>query len=430
MMDLARAGGIDLIVTKSISRFGRNTINVIEAIQELRKIGIEIYFEKENMSTLDPTIDFMLTILAAYAEEESHQISTNTKWSIMKKMKRGGNTTTRLYGYHIEKEIFTIKEDEAKVVSFIFDSYLQGMGYKAMIDILHEKGIKSPKGCERWSQSTLETMLTNEKYSGDSLLQKTLYGKSIKNHDHRLGRVNQYLVRNNHPGIVSREKFDMVQKIRTSKTKNNHKGESHVISPYAYFFYSVDLGKYLTRIVEKHNKKYEVEMLLGSKNGQRVYFRFEHIKEGIMQLAKYMVDNKAAITAKLKEMKKPTLAKLELEKERLYRRLEGLPLSESLETYSQISDVRLKIEKLARLSEITDGYINVARKLSKEFDIVLAKELFSSFVIKGFDVHLIVSLGSDVIRTVPSPENRFYCFEILIVHLFKGKSLRFNINFL
>ena len=185
MMDLARAGGIDLIVTKSISRFGRNTINVIEAIQELRKIGIEIYFEKENMSTLDPTIDFMLTILAAYAEEESHQISTNTKWSIMKKMKRGGNTTTRLYGYHIEKDVFTIKEDEAKVVSFIFDSYLQGMGYKAMIDILFEKDIKSPKGCERWSQSTLETMLTNEKYSGDSLLQKTLYGKSIKNHDHR-----------------------------------------------------------------------------------------------------------------------------------------------------------------------------------------------------------------------------------------------------
>ncbi|MEF3692542.1 MAG: recombinase family protein [Acholeplasmataceae bacterium] len=339
MMDLARACGIDLIVTKSISRFGRNTINVIEAIQELRKIGIEIYFEKENMSTLDPTIDFMLTILAAYAEEESHQISTNTKWSIMKKMKRGGNTTTRLYGYHIEKEIFTIKEDEAKVVSFIFDSYLQGMGYKAMIDILHEKGIKSPKGCERWSQSTLETMLTNEKYSGDSLLQKTLYGKSIKNHDHRLGRVNQYLVRNNHPGIISRDKFEMIQKIRNSKTKNDHKGESHVISPYAYYFYSVDLAKYLTRIVEKHNKKYEVEMLLGSKNGQRVYLRFEYIKEGVMQMAKYLVDNKSAITTKLKEMKKPTLAKLELEKERLYKSLEGLTLSERLETYGLISDV-------------------------------------------------------------------------------------------
>jgi DNA invertase Pin-like site-specific DNA recombinase len=425
MMDLARAGGIDLIVTKSISRFGRNTINVIEAIQELRKIGIEIYFEKENMSTLDPTIDFMLTILVAYAEEESHQISTNTKWSIMKKMKRGGNTTTRLYGYHIEKEAFTIKEDEAKVVSFIFDSYLQDMGYKAMIDILYEKGIKSPKGCERWSQSTLETMLTNEKYSGDSLLQKTLYGKSIKNHDHRLGRVNQYLVRNNHPGIISREKFEMVQKIRRTKTKNDHKGESHVISPYAYYFYSVDLGKYLTRIVEKHNKKYEVEMLLGRKNGQRVYLRFEYIKEGVMQMAKYLVDNKSAITTRLKELKKPTLSKLELEKERLYKSLDGLPLSERLEVYVQISDVRLRIEKLTKLSEMIDGYINIARKLSKEFDIVLAKDLFSSFVVKGFDVHLIVSLGGDGIKNLPKKENRFHLFDNQITHLFKEKVLKF-----
>lgn len=427
MMDLASAGGIDLIVTKSISRFGRNTVNVIEAIQELRKIGIEIYFEKENMSTLDPTIDFMLTILAAYAEEESHQISTNTKWSIMKKMKRGGNTTTRLYGYHIEKEIFTIKEDEAKVVSFIFDSYLEGIKYKAMMDMLQEKGIKSPKGCERWSQSTLETMLTNEKYSGDSLLQKTLYGKSIKNHDHRLGRVNQYLVINNHPGIISREKFDMVQKIRSSKTKNYHKGEPHVISPYAYYFYSVDLGKYLTRIVEKHNKKYEVEMLLGHKNGERVSFRFEYIKEGMMQMAKYLVDNKAAITAKLKEMKKPTLAKLELEKERLYKNLEGLPLSERLEVYGQISEILLRIIKLAKLTEMIDGYITIARKISKEFDIILAKELFSSFIINEFDIHLIVSLGREQISTVPAEETRIHSINKPIIHLFKNANVIFSL---
>jgi len=195
----------------------------------------------------------------------------------MKKIKHDGNITTRLYGYYIEKAVFTFRYDEARVVPFIFDSYLQGMGYKALIDILYEKEIKSPKRCERLSQSTLETMLTNKNYSGDSLLQKTLYGKSIKNLDHRLGRVNQYLVRNNHPGIVSREKYDLLQQIRNERTKHFHEGESHKISPYTYYFYSIDLGKYLTRIVEKHNKKYEVEILLGSKNGQRVYFRFKYI---------------------------------------------------------------------------------------------------------------------------------------------------------
>ena len=429
MMDLARAGGIDLIVTKSISRFGRNTINVIGAIQELRNLGIEIYFEKENMSTLDPTIDFMLTVLAAYAEEESNQISTNTKWSIMKKMKRGGNTTTRLYGYQIKKETFSIKEDEAKVITFIFASYLQGLRYKPIIQMLKDNHILSPKGNEVWCQSTIETILTNEKYTGDNLLQKTLYGKSIKNVDYAMGRVNRYLVRNNHPRIVSREKYDMVQKVRDNNTKNKHKGETHRISPNAYYFYSVDLGKYLTKIVEKHNNKYEVEMLLGHKNGERVSFRFEYIKKCMMQMAKYLVDNRAAITTRLKEMKKPTLSKLELEKERLYKSLDGVPLSQRLETYGLISDVRLRIERLAKLSEMIDGYINIARKLSKEFDIVLAKKLFSSLVIKESEVNHIVSLDGENIRAIPTQMNNYYSFEKQIIHLFKNKTLTHNFLF-
>ena len=166
--------------------------------------------------------------------------------------------------------------------------------------MLKDNKIPSPKGNEVWCQSTIETILTNEKYTGDNLLQKTLYGKSIKNVDYALGRVNQYLVRNNHPGIISREKYDIVQKIRDNNTKNPHKGETHRISPYVYYFCSVDLGKYLTKIVEKHNNKYEVEMLLGHKNGQRVSFRFENIKEGMMQLAKYLIENRAAITTRLK----------------------------------------------------------------------------------------------------------------------------------
>jgi len=215
----------------------------------------------------------------------------------------------------------------------------------------------------------------------------------------------------------------MVQKIRSSKTKNDHKGESHVISHYAYYFYSVDLGKYLTRIVEKHNKKYEVEMLLGSKNGQRVYLRFEYIKEGIMQMAKYLVDNKAAITTKLKEMKKPTLAKLDLEKDRLYGILKGQTLSERLEIYGQISDVLIRIEKLSKLSEMIDEYISIARKLSKAFDIVLAKELFSSFVIEKYDVYLIISANRGINKDNPSTMECFATIGIDITHLFERKKL-------
>ena len=147
----------------------------------------------------------------------------------------------------------------------------------------------------------------------------------------------------------------------------------------------------------------------------------------MLQMAKYLVDNKAAITTRLKEMKKPTLVKLELEKERLYKSLDGSPLSDRLETYGIISDVRLRLEKLAKLSEMIDGYISIARKLSKEFDIVLAKELFSSFVVNGFDVHLIVSLGVDEVRNIPPHESKINYVDKSVIHLFKNIVIRIHL---
>lgn len=107
--------------------------------------------------------------------------------------------------------------------------------------MLKDSKISSPKGNEVRCQSTIETILTNEKYTGDNQLQKTLYGKSIKNVDYASGRVSWYLIRNNHPGIISKEEYDLVQEIRYNNTKNNHKGKTHRISPYASYFYSLDL---------------------------------------------------------------------------------------------------------------------------------------------------------------------------------------------
>ncbi|MDD4070280.1 MAG: hypothetical protein PHF05_07495 [Candidatus Izemoplasmatales bacterium] len=117
-------------------------------------------------------------------------------------------------------------------------------------------------------------------------------------------------------------------------------------------------------------------------------------------MAKYIVDNKTTITAELMELKKSTLAKLKLEKVRLYESLEVLPLSDKLETYGQISDVLLRIEKLSKLSEMIDTYFKVAKKLSKEFDIVWAKELFLSILIQDLNVKFIISLGEKNIMTL------------------------------
>lgn len=147
-----------------------------------------------------------------------------------------------------------------------------------------------------------------------------------------------------------------------------------------------------------------------------------------MQMAKYLVDNRAAITTRLKEMKKPTLSKLELEKERLYKSLDGSTLSERLETYSQISDVRLRIEKLAKLSEIIENYMRMARIFTNEFDIKIAKELFSSLIIKEFEVHLIVSLSGNEIIKVPVQENRIQVFNKEIMHLFQKRTVKFVLH--
>jgi hypothetical protein len=149
----------------------------------------------------------------------------------------------------------------------------------------------------------------------------------------------------------------------------------------------------------------------------------------MMQMAKYLVDNKAAITTRLKEMKKPTLSKLELEKERLYISLEGLSLSEKLATYGQISDVRMRIEKLSKLSEMIENYIRIARKLSCEFDIAIAKELFSCFFIKGFEVNIAVSPVNDLIRRLMPQQSIMHSFDKEVFHLFKWKTLRFNLYF-
>jgi hypothetical protein len=118
---------------------------------------------------------------------------------------------------------------------------------------------------------------------------------------------------------------------------------------------------------------------------------------------------------------------LELEKERLYKSLDGLPLSERLETYGLISDVRLRIEKMACLSEMIDGYIGIARKLSKEFDIVLVRELFSSLTIDKYSLNLAISLGGNEIKTAPTKEDKIRHFDKSIIHLFSKKYLSFNL---
>lgn len=219
MIEAARNGEIDLIITKSISRFARNTVDVINYKRELTELGVEIYFEKENISSLDPRIDFTLTLLSSIAQEESRSISTNVKWTYDKKFQKGIVDPRRIYGYEVVDGKQVIKEDEALVVRQMFTLAIKRYKISDIVKTLNVEGIKTLKG-STWTYGAIRHILQNEKYCGDAVLRKTvtidyLTKKSVKNDN----IADKYYVTDNHEPIVSKEVFAAVQLILKDNTK-------------------------------------------------------------------------------------------------------------------------------------------------------------------------------------------------------------------
>ena len=207
MIDDAVAGNIDLIITKSVSRFARNTVDSLTAIRQLKEHGVECYFEKENIWTFDGKGELMLTIMSSLAQEESRSISENNKWSIGKRFERGEGmiNTTRFMGYDKDETgDLVINKVEAKIVRRIFEMYLSGEGCHRIAKILNDEGIKTITG-SKWHSSTIKGMLINEKYKGDFHIQKYYTPEGKRNHTVKNnGEVKSFYVSENHPAIVSR----------------------------------------------------------------------------------------------------------------------------------------------------------------------------------------------------------------------------------
>lgn len=220
MLTDCRAGKIDMVITKSVTRFARNTVTLLEAVRELKSLGIDVYFEKENIHALSADGELMLTLLASFAQEESRSVSENTKWAIRKRFEQGLPTPTNIYGYRYKDGTFHVVPKEAAVVKQIFSDYLSGLGVGAIIRKLHAQGIPSMHSAV-WSPRSIGRMLRNEKYAGCLLLQKTLVPDHISKKDvPNRGELPQYFVENSHEAIVSREVFEQVQqriKIRAEK---------------------------------------------------------------------------------------------------------------------------------------------------------------------------------------------------------------------
>ena len=222
MIRKCKKGKINLILTKSISRFARNTLDTIKYTRMLRAMGIGIYFEKENINTLDMDSEMLITMLGAFAQAESESISRNVAWGKRKAILDGKIFVNfnQLYGYFLGEDGSPgIDLDKAAVVQFIYQQYLYGDSLRMIKDRLDNEGILNPKGEPGWKISSIKSILTNEKYCGDVLGQKTfkecvIGGKVQKNN----GQLPQVLIQNNHSGIVSREVFYAVQEEMKRRT--------------------------------------------------------------------------------------------------------------------------------------------------------------------------------------------------------------------
>lgn len=215
MIKDCKLGKIDIIITKSISRFARNTLDCLNYVRMLKELGIGVIFEKENINTLDGKGEVLISILASLAQDESRSISENSTWGIRRRFEQGKLHINhkKFLGYDKDEEgNLIINEKQAKIVRRIYKDYLDGKGTNRIAKEFEEEGVKGWNGKAKWYESTIRGILTNEKYKGDALLQKTytvdfLTKKRAENN----GEVPQYYVEESHPAIIDKEMWETVQ---------------------------------------------------------------------------------------------------------------------------------------------------------------------------------------------------------------------------
>lgn len=257
MVNDALNGKIDLILTKSISRFARNTVDSLVTIRKLKEKGVEVYFEKENIYSMDSKGELMLTIMSSIAQEESRSISENVTWGKRKSMADGKvyMSYKHFLGYDRGDDGRpTINEEEAKIVRRIYSMFLKGMGYREIATTLDKEGIPTPMHGKCWRVRTITSILSNEKYKGDALLQKTyavdwLNKKRSKNN----GQLPQYYIEGSHPAIISKEVFNLVQE-EIARRKHETKRSSSI---FANKIICGDCGTYYGRKVWHSKTKYK-----------------------------------------------------------------------------------------------------------------------------------------------------------------------------
>ena len=299
----ALAGRIDLIVTKSVSRFARNTVDSLTTIRELKAHGVEVYFQKENIYTFDGKGELLLTIMSSLAQEESRSISENVTWGIRKSFSDGKVSMNykSFLGYRRgEDDTPEIVPEEAEIVQTIYRRFLEGNTVHEIARALTAADIPTPMKRKVWCETTVQSILTNEKYMGDAILQKTFctdfLTKKMKKNE---GELPQYHVRNSHPPIVSAEVFELVQMEIESRRRfgSRYSGRgvfaSRIVCADCGGFYGSKVwhsnDPYRT-VIWRCNRKYEK-----GKNCTTPHVKEDDVKAGFVQVMSRLLASKQEV---------------------------------------------------------------------------------------------------------------------------------------
>lgn len=260
MMQDAREHKFDEIRTKSVSRFSRNTVQLLEAVRGLRDLGIEVIFEKENIHTFEPTSEVFLTIAATIAENDLQVDSERMKWSIRHRIENGWiSIGSGVYGYKMNPDnTLEIIPEEAETVRRMYEMYTTGTSAAAIARILNAEGIQTTKGC-KWKHTKVLEILSNEKYKGDTIMGKYVYidGKNLQN-DGSLGK--KYYIENSHEGIVSKDVWDKAQEIREQRKNQKLVGTKHKVHTFTGLIECGQCHKAFSHKVNSAGTKYSCDI--------------------------------------------------------------------------------------------------------------------------------------------------------------------------
>ncbi len=377
----AKNGKIDLILSKSISRFARNTVDTLSTIRSLKEHGVECFFEKENIWTFDSKSEVILSILSSLAQDESRSISENVSWGYKKRFAEGKVKMSYgvFMGYKKGKDGKPeIIESDAKVIRYIYNQFLKGYTVSWIAHDLTKKKIKTPGNKEVWQYSTVLSILKNEKYSGDAILQKT-YKPDLLSHQKRNdGQVQKYFVENSHPAIVSKEVYKEAQLLladqpRPSGPTYDSVFKSKIIcgtcgSIYGHKTWHTEDVRFKSTGWECNKKHKNKKVCLTPR------LRDPEIKEAFLKALNKIITNKESVIQDLKEIETLVCNTDELVKEKATLETEKMVASKMLDKH--IGSEPLKAEDITKygLNTLENKLIALQEKINNIDHEILKKD--------------------------------------------------------